>query len=103
MCLVIDACCFPSVFDAASKDHSRFAPVLEWVTGGSGRIIYGGTKYNTELRRLSRYFKILIELDKQGRVVKIPNEPVDEYAAKLKERIPDAAFDDEHIAALVAI
>lgn len=103
MCLIIDSCCVPSVFNPNSKEHAQFVPVLNWVTTGNGKIIYGGTKYNTELLHLDRYFKIIIELKKQGRVIQVPSEPIDHYAKGLKLRIPDAAFNDPHIVALVAL
>ena len=103
MCVVIDASSIASVFNPKSQDHDRFIPVLKWVTSGGGKVVYGGTKYNAELRLLARYFKIIIELSKQGRVIQVPSEPVDDYAEKLKAKVRDASFNDEHLVALIAI
>jgi len=103
MCLVIDTCTIPKVFDQSNKEHERFAPVLKWVTQGDGRLIYGGQKYNAELRRLPRYIKIIVQLARGGRVVELPNTRVDQFAAKAKAKVADRAFNDEHLVALVAI
>jgi|SRR5580692_392803 hypothetical protein len=101
MCLVIDTCCLSSVFEADAKRHAKFVPVLEWITEGRGRMIYGGTKYNTELRKISKVLGIVSELSKQRRTIQLPNATVDPIAAALKEKCPEAKFDDEHIVALV--
>ena len=102
MCLVIDANTFASIFDPKSQEHSRFVPVLNWVTVGKGRIVYGGTKYKRELKKLGRYLHIISQLSIQGRVIVLPSLPIDRYAAKLKARIPSPKFDDEHLVAIVA-
>ena len=69
---------------------------------GRGKMIYGGAKYNTELRG-GKYTGVLNELGRMGKLVKLPAASVDKYAAALKTKIPDADFDDEHIVALVAL
>jgi hypothetical protein len=101
MCLVIDANCFALVFNSGTKEHGKFVPVLNWITEGKGRMIYGGTKYNTELRRAQWMLGIVAELSRKRRTVQIPNETVDPIATALKVKFPEPAFDDEHIAALV--
>jgi hypothetical protein len=85
-------------------EHRQFLPVLEWVIKGKGKIIYGGTTYKDELKLLSRYLRILMELEKDGKVVRMPDDrSIDEYEVMLKIRIPEKDFDDPHIVALVAI
>jgi hypothetical protein len=101
MCLVIDANCFALVFEPRTRGHEKFVPVLNWITKGSGRMIYGGTKYNTELGRATKVLGIVKELSTQRRTVQLPNASVDRIAAALKVKFPEPAFDDEHIAALV--
>ncbi|PYV22794.1 MAG: hypothetical protein DMG27_17405 [Acidobacteria bacterium] len=103
MCLVIDACCIPKVFDTENQQHFNYAPVLEWVSSpsGKGRIIYGGTKYGDELLNLGRYRKIIIELKRMGRVVELPRDQVDRIAHALKAEITDAEINDEHLIAIV--
>jgi len=101
MCLVIDACCLANVFNQKDKKHPLFAPVLDWIRNGRGRMIYGGTKYNAELGRLPRVLGIIGELSKQRKTIQIASQTVDPIASELKMRFPEAEFDDEHIAALV--
>ncbi len=101
MCLVIDANCFALVFNSNTKEHGKFVPVLNWITEGRGRMIYGGTKYNTELEQLNWMLGIVAELSRRRRTIQIPNETVDPIATALKAKFPEAHFDDEHIAALV--
>lgn len=95
MCLVIDANVFRLVF---GKDK-RFDPIREWING-RGRMIYGGTKYNKELKKWGM-LPLIKELETGRKTVHIPNGTVDAIAASLKEKFPEAAFDDEHIVALV--
>jgi hypothetical protein len=97
MCVVIDANCFGLVF---SKTENGFTPVKAWIYKGSGRMIYGGTKYNRELRD-GGMLNLLKELSTVRKTAHIPNATVDSIAAKLKIKFPEAKFNDEHIAALV--
>lgn len=101
MCLVIDTNCFTLVFDRSIKEHEKFAPVLTWITKGKGRMIYGGTKYNTELTTARWMLGIVTELSRKRRTIQIPNATIDPIATALKVKFPETAFDDEHIVALV--
>jgi hypothetical protein len=103
MCVIIDACSVASVFNKEAQQHKSFIPILRWITVGNGRIVYGGSKYKAELRRLKQYLGIILELYKQGRVVMIPDKPVDRYAKKIKLELADQEFNDEHLVAIVAI
>jgi hypothetical protein len=102
VCLIIDANTIPMVFDAQSEHHHKFLPVLKWVTEGNGRIVYGGTKYKKELRLMTRYLRLIARLYTAGKVVILPNAPIDEYALNLKKIITSESFDDEHLVAIVA-
>jgi hypothetical protein len=103
MCLIIDANTVSSVFNPKAQEHSRFIPVLNWITAGRGCIIYGGTKYKQELKKTGyEYLRMIGNLSRQGRVVILPTRPIDSYAAVLKIRVPAKEFDDEHIVAIVA-
>ena len=103
MCLVIDANCFALVFEPSTKNHDKFVPVLKWITEGRGRMIYGGTKYNTELGKATRILGIVKELSTQRRTVQLLSSTVDPIAEALKVKFPEPAFNDEHIAALVIV
>ena len=100
MCVIVDTCCLPQVFDGGCKQHSQFAPVFSWING-SGCMVYGGTKYNAELSRAPKYLNLITQLRKAGRAIQMPSEQVDPIAAALKARYPEPRFDDEHIVALV--
>jgi hypothetical protein len=100
MCLVIDACCLGVVFDGNNKKHSNFVPVLNWING-SGRMIYGGTKYNNELGKAPKFLSYVVELSKKRHTVKIPNATVDPIETALKTKYPHAKFNDAHLVALV--
>jgi hypothetical protein len=101
MCLIIDTCCLTKVFDPKNQQHAPFAPVLHWITVGRGRMIYGGTKYNHELRQVRRIVPIIAELNRARRAISLPRQDVDDLALTAKNREPDSRFNDEHIVALV--
>ena len=103
MCIIIDTNCFSKVFDTQNAQHQRFQPVFKWVTSGDGRVIYGGTKYNREITGMRRFLRLLVELGRKGRLIRINDARVDSVAAKLKSVVPDAEFDDEHLVAMVAV
>ena len=100
MCLVIDTCCLAMVFDGTNKKHAGFIPVLKWING-KGRMIYGGTKYNTELGKAAKFLPYVTELSRKRHTVQIPNATVDPIADALKLQCPEPEFDDAHIVALV--
>ena len=56
-----------------------------------------------ELARMTQYVRLINELDRAGKVVKLDNSSVDRIAAELKARIPDAQFNDEHIVAIAIV
>jgi len=100
MCLVIDTCCLAIVFGGDNKKHDKFVPVLKWITEGKGRMIYGGTKYDTELGR-TKILGVVGELRKARRAIHLEAAQVDPIATALKAKCPEPEFDDEHIVALV--
>jgi hypothetical protein len=102
MCVVIDANVIGKVFDPYSTEHHRFRPVALWVTTGNGSVIYGGTKYMKELGE-GRYLALFKELGTARRAVVVGTKDVDDRAQVLKELVPEAKFDDEHLIALVGI
>ncbi len=104
MCLVIDTCCLISVFDSKDKSHSDFVPVLNWIyPPGKGRVIYGGSKYKTELSRIKSLLPLFAELNRMGRTVLCEDAEVDEVADALTAKVADSNFNDEHLTAIVII
>jgi hypothetical protein len=102
MCVVIDANVIGKVFDPHSAEHPRFKPIALWVTTGNGSIIYGGTKYKKELGE-GRYLTLFKELGTARRAVVLDAKDVDDRARLLKKLVPEKAFNDEHLIALVGI
>jgi len=103
MCLVIDTGCIPKVFDPTNREHGRFIPVWEWINSGRGYMIYGGTKYLTELNRLSRYLRLIAELNRKGRLVIISKTQVDQVSVEIKQKINKSDLDDEHLMVIVIV
>ena len=103
MCIVIDTCTFASVFDPNSRKHNDFRPVRRWIVSGNGKVVYGGTKYKQELRKTSKYLRIIAELSKASRVVAIPDESVDAKQREIEKAFNHRDFDDPHIVAIVIV
>jgi hypothetical protein len=101
MCIIIDSCCFSSVFNSSNSDHNEFRPVLQWIVVGKGKLVYGGSKYREELRRASRYLFFFGQLTRAGKAVKIPSNIVDEIEVGVKAQECNPNFNDQHIVAIV--
>jgi hypothetical protein len=83
-----------------AKTKNGFTPIKAWIYEGNGYMIYGGTKYNRELRD-GGMLGLVKELSTLRKTVQIANATVDPIAADLKRRFPEPKFNDEHIVALV--
>lgn len=105
MCVILDTNCFGSVLNTAARDHERFAPVYDWIMyGKGGRLIYGGTKYKKEIDFSNgHYRRLILEIQRKGRLVPLDDASVDERAATVKMKVNDTDFDDEHLVAIVGI
>lgn len=103
MCIIIDTNTFNSVFDVTSPEHVQFAPVLEWIINGKGKIVYGGTKYKEELKQASKYLKIFGQFHRSRKVVTIDDASIDAYQKILEEKEKDKDFDDPHLVAICYI
>lgn len=103
MCIIVDTNCFAPVFDRKSEKHDQFAPVLEWIISGKGKLIYGGSKYFEELKKASRYLKIINSLKKIGKAILVPKELVDKEQKRIEKKITDSDFDDPHLPAIVIV
>ena len=102
--IVLDTNSFPSVFDSKSIDHADFCYVLRWVLDQKQAcFVYGGTKYKLELSKMTTYLKIMNQLKRAGKFVEINGKMIDDNAKRLKGICTDAAFDDEHIVAILNI
>jgi hypothetical protein len=91
------------VFDQGNKKHQEFRPVMKWISQGKGKMIYGGQKYGTELKKAKFILPIMTELQRGGRLVHLDDSKVDTIARDVKMSVKDAAFNDEHIVAMVIV
>jgi hypothetical protein len=103
MCLIVDTNVFHSVFRTDACDHADFAPVLDWIMNGPGFLVYGGTKYNEELKRAPRYLSIFIELKKQRRVKEVKGVLVDKQEQIVRHLVDSDKCDDFHIIAIFRV
>lgn len=98
MCIIIDTNTLASVFESSSQNHSEFKPVLDWIINGNGKVVYGGTKYISEIKK---YYAIFAELRKVRKAVFVDNDKVDKYANEAGNKISHSNFDDQHIVGLL--
>jgi hypothetical protein len=105
MCAVVDACCFASVFNPVAKEHIKWVPMYEWIMyGRGGKLVYGGSKYKKEVNFHSEKNKrLLLEIERKGRLVPMKDSEVDFLAASVKQKESDPDFDDEHLVALIGL
>lgn len=101
MAIIIDTNCFANVFNRKSVNHQQFKPVLEWVVKGKGIIIYGGTKYISELRKTPKYLPIMRLLKEVNKVHIGNREAIDELQATIEVNRVDVDFDDPHLPAII--
>lgn len=100
MCIIIDTCALSRVFSKDDNKHKEFAPVLRWIIGGPGFVVYGGSKYFEELGRASHYLSLLTELRRSGRAKVVDRHAVDSEQAIVEELVPPSC-NDSHIIAIV--
>lgn len=101
MCIIVDTNCLASVFDKKSDKHQEFEPVLEWITKGKGKFIYGGSKYLAELSKATKYLRIINILKKSGKTIIANKDIVDKEQKRIEQSITDEDFDDPHLPAIV--
>lgn len=103
MCIVIDINVLAAVFDSSVSNHNEFKPVLDWIMRGKGKIVYGGRKYKQELKGASKYFSILSELQRKGKVHIIDDNAVDTEQLRVTSISSHPDFDDPHIVAIFCV
>ncbi|QGX40594.1 hypothetical protein [Permianibacter aggregans] len=102
MCVVIDTCSISVVFDRGNLLHKNFAPVLEWIVNGGGKLVMGGSKYLKEIENMSRYLALFKTLDDARKIVRVDRGAVDKKQRELEKLLRHSAFDDPHIVALLS-
>jgi predicted nucleic acid-binding protein len=103
MCLIVDVNALSCCFDKSDLNHDQFEPVLDWVLRGRGKIVYGGSKYKSEIKKAHKYLRILRSLDQAGKIVKVDDHSVDEQMSIVARANKDPDFDDPHLIAIVIV
>ncbi|HYG16341.1 MAG TPA: hypothetical protein VEC12_11355 [Bacteroidia bacterium] len=101
MCIIIDTNTLASVFQENSVNHLQFKPVKKWVIEGKGKIIFGGTKYISELK--GKYLTFFLQLKKAGKAILVDSKLVDSEEALAEKSISHPDFDDQHLIGLLRI
>lgn len=103
MCLIVDTNSFSPIFNPTDADHPDFKPILDWITSGKGKIIYGGSKYKQELAQARKYLKLFTEFKKINKIVEVSDEAVDTEQRELEGRVDHRDFDDPHLVAIAIV
>lgn len=103
MCFVLDTNVFGAMFDPSNLNHSNFQPALDWVVNGKGKMVYGGTKYKTEMRAARKYIRFFAALQRAGKIVLLCDADVDKYEIEAAHVESDKDFDDPHLIAIVIV
>ncbi len=101
MCLVLDANVFGAFFDTNNRNHKNFQPALNWVVYGKGKLVYGGTKYKSEMKSAEKYIRFFASLQRAGKIVLLCDADVDAHEVELSKLEPNKDFDDPHLIAIV--
>jgi hypothetical protein len=103
MCIVIDMNTLAPVFNQGSKKHKEFKPVRQWVVEGNGHLVYGGTGYKDELKKVPRYSRLFRLLKDAGRAFEVNEILVDSEHARLIKKTRGTNCDDQHIIAIFIV
>ncbi len=103
MPIIIDANCIANVFDINCVKHNEYSPVREWIVSGKGKMVYGGTKYEQELRSLSKYLPLIRYLKDINKVIKGDKVEIDKYQCYVESIKDNADFDDPHLVAISVV
>lgn len=103
MCIVIDSDVFSSIAGENTKNHLEFKPLVEWISLGKGKVVYGGTKYGEEIGKNTKFRLWLYELEKKHKTVPVSKELIDLTWLYLTKNIRGHAYNDHHIVAIVIV
>ncbi len=103
MCIVIDINTISCVFNEENSCHDEFEPVENWILKRNGKIVYGGRKYQDELRKMPNYLRLFRDLSNKGKVVPLNDDEVDIYEEEVKLKVNNPKCNDPHIIAIIAV
>lgn len=102
MVMLLDINTISKVFNAGDSDHLEFKPVKEWLLNNGGCILYGGSKYISELAQLKSYLGLFAELRKANKILFIDSNKVDSMEISVSSQA-GVACDDPHIIAILGV
>lgn len=98
--VIVDTNTWGPVFDPKNSDHSKFAPVNDYIFSKKQTLAWGGSGFIAELKKAHRYLNLFSELAKTGTAVRFPDNEIDREQARIEGLVNDNDFDDPHIIAL---
>lgn len=102
--VVIDTDSLSRVLDEKNREHNEYVPLYRSIIEQKQTIIiYGGTKYNGELKRANKFLKLFSEFRKTGMAKDIDDQSVDKEEKRIIKKADDSNFNDHHIVAIVII
>lgn len=103
MCIIIDTNTLPAVFNSKNTEHQKFKPVFDWIINKTGRMVYGGTKYEKELEKLFSYLKLIRFLKECYKVIVVDKDSVDQNERLLLKGKKSKQFNDCHLIVIVIV
>ena len=101
MCVVLDTNAFGAFFDPSNKEHEDYKPVLQWVSFGKGKLVYGGRTYKDEMKKAVKYIRFFASLNRSGKTILLDDDSVNHWQERVREIEPSDKFDDPHLIAII--
>jgi hypothetical protein len=98
MCVIVDTCVFHNVFKGTDGE---FVPIRKWLLYGKGKMVFGGSTYEKQLKQMPKYARIIAELSRAGKIVVVDRRAVDKKEKQVRLIEPNPDFDDPHLVAIV--
>lgn len=101
--LIIDANIIAALFFKDNQRFSDFEELREFILSRRGFLAFGGTKYKSEIAKISRAVQILKSLERRGQIRFHNDAEVDREEQRILQLVPIADCDDHHLIALVCV
>lgn len=103
MCIVIDTNALAPVFNESCADHVQFSPIRDWIIDGDGFIVWGGSKYERELKKAVRYLRLFRLLKDSGKAVEVSKKLVNATEKSTKLKSKGTKCNDQHIISIFIV
>ena len=102
MCAIVDVNNCYKIFGNLEQRTPAGSYFLNWLEGASGRLILGGTKFNSEIGRVWDYAVWLKTATRTGHARRVGDHLVD-VAERELEALDECQSDDHHLIALAML